>query len=114
MRARVVLAWRVMYPDPIDVRAGETIVVGHADPEWPGWRWCSDARGRSGWVPDELIDEHEPAARIRQDYTARELEAAEGDEVVIEREMAGWAWCRANNGACGWLPAQNVVKNVDR
>jgi SH3-like domain-containing protein len=109
MRARVIAPWKVTYPDPLTVAAGESVTVGRDDPEWPGWRWCTDARGKSGWVPVTLLDGDGPVARIGCDYTARELAAAEGDEVEIERTMHGWAWCRSPTGAAGWMPARNLA-----
>src|SRR5215207_6877662 len=53
---RVVREYIAQYPDPISVQAGARVVVGADDPEFPGWRWCTGPDGRSGWVPEQLLD----------------------------------------------------------
>jgi hypothetical protein len=107
MRARVITAWKIMYGDPISVRAGEVVSVGKDDPEWPGWRWCTDARGKQGWVPEAFIGD---GGAIDRDYTARELGVVAGDEVTVVREVAGWVWCEKDDGASGWIPASHVAR----
>jgi hypothetical protein len=62
-------------------------------------------------VPEQLIEQHISGARIREDYTARELDVIEGEEVVLEREVNGWAWCHATNGSSGWVPAKNLERS---
>jgi hypothetical protein len=94
-----------MYTEPLSVRAGELVTVGEDDPEWPGWRWCTDARGKQGWVPEALIGD---GGVIDREYTARELDVAVGDEVEIVREIAGWIWCEKAAGGSGWIPASHV------
>ena len=39
------------YPNPLVVSAGEEVAVGREDTEWVGWLWCTNAAGKSGWVP---------------------------------------------------------------
>src|SRR5262249_3958009 len=72
---RIVKANRTpQYLDPIDVNTGEIVVLGKTDPEWPGWQWCTDGRGKSGWVPIEWIEARGNACGIiKHPYTAREL-----------------------------------------
>jgi len=41
---RVVADYRAAYPDPIIVRAGDELIVGDGDPEYPGWVWCTVER----------------------------------------------------------------------
>jgi hypothetical protein len=36
----------------LTVRAGEMVT---ATTHEAGWRWCTNARGDSGWVPDEHL-----------------------------------------------------------
>jgi SH3-like domain-containing protein len=107
MRGRVITEWKIMYVDPITVAAGELISVGKEDPDWPGWRWCRDARGKEGWVPEAFISD---GKRIARDYTARELAASPGDEVEIVEEAAGWMWCTKAAGASGWMPARHLSR----
>jgi hypothetical protein len=35
-------AYRPQYPDPIRLRAGETIALGREDAGWPGRVWVTD------------------------------------------------------------------------
>jgi SH3-like domain-containing protein len=97
--------WKVMYTDPLNVRAGEALIVGEDDPEWPGWRWCTDAHGKEGWVPEAFIG---AGQAIERDYTARELEVRVGDEVEVVYEVAGWVWCEMADGRSGWIPGSSV------
>ena len=33
---------------------GDALTVGPVfqdDPDWPDWHWCTDGRGRAGWIP---------------------------------------------------------------
>jgi uncharacterized protein YgiM (DUF1202 family) len=102
--------WIPMYSDPIDVRAGESVIVGDADPEWPGWVWCVDPRGKGGWTPEEIV-ERSPETRtgiVSQDFTARELKIRAGEIVSLLRLQSGWYWARGGNGEEGWIPATHV------
>src|SRR6476620_5600684 len=53
---RVLANYQAAYPDPIIVRAGEDLVAGKEDPDYPGWIWCTDRNGKGGWVPDDFIE----------------------------------------------------------
>lgn len=42
------------------MRAGEELVVNGKEDAWNGnvnwiWVWCSNAEGKSGWVPEEYV-----------------------------------------------------------
>src|SRR5262245_44696492 len=108
--AIVIATWTAMYADPIDVKAGETLVVGGDDPEWPGWLWCTDPRGKSGWTPIEFIQRSTDGrtGTIAFDFAARELSVQAGDRVTLLRLLAGWYWARDARGNEGWLPASHV------
>ncbi|WP_445493490.1 hypothetical protein [Photorhabdus sp. SF281] len=49
-----------------------------------------------GWVPGQLIewdgDIHNGIAR--ENYTARELDVNEGDQVIATKALNGWMWCK--------------------
>lgn len=102
------------YADPIDVEAGAVVRVEHEDPQFPGWWWCCAPDGRCGWVPSTLLDPTPrpgTAARLRQDYSARELSVQQGEQVSILSEHAGWLFVRTATGVSGWIPANHV--NLD-
>jgi SH3-like domain-containing protein len=98
---RVVREYAAQYPDPITVRAGDRVVVGADDPEFPGWRWCTGPDGRAGWVPEQLLGS---AGLMLEDYSAKELSVSPGTEVEVQRTVAGWAWVTTRDGRSGWIP----------
>ena len=56
-RMLVHAAYTAQYADPIALRAGEAVEVGHADAEFPEWLWCRQLDDdRCGWVPAKVID----------------------------------------------------------
>ena len=77
------------------------------------WIWCTDQRGKSGWVPKDGIDFHANSTIgiARYDYAATELTVAVGDELVVEREESGWLWCTDQRGKSGWIPAAHVTES---
>ena len=105
---RVLYDYQISYPDPLVVRAGDELIVGKEDPEYPGWIWCTDSNGKGGWVPDDCIELAVENARARYDYAATELAATMGEELVMSKQKSGWAWCTNGNGESGWLPLANL------
>lgn len=104
-RKQVIEAWEATYPEPIALAAGDTVVVGRRDDEWPEFVWCDAPTGRSGWVPAAFLDTPEgPEARATRAYSARELTASPEALVEVLESAAGWSWCRTGEGATGWLP----------
>lgn len=107
--ARGVRAWHTVYPNPLTFHAGEALALGAHDTEWPGWVWCTNAAGHSGWAPAAFVEAHSPVAGVaRRDYTARELELCEGDTVTLLDEESGWFWAQAADGRTGWAPASHL------
>ena len=39
------------YPDPLVFRKGDMLKIGTKTSEWPGWVWCTNENGKSGWIP---------------------------------------------------------------
>lgn len=107
-RYRVTEAYERAYPDPITVTAGEALTVGHEDSEYPGWIWCTNCAGKSGWMPLSCVDRS--AARAIYDYSAMELTAAEGDEIRVHKIENGWAWSTDAKGEQGWIPVANIER----
>jgi variant SH3 domain-containing protein len=101
---RVVRDYTAQYPDPITVRAGDRVLIGVADPEFPGWRWCTGADRRAGWVPEQWLRIEGQEAVMLRDYTARELSVRAGAEVFLGEAISGWAWITDSAGCAGWIP----------
>ena len=104
-RRRAVDDWDPPDQEPVVLSAGDVVIVGHRDTDWPGFLWCTDAAGLEGWVPEDyLVSIDFDRARVSQDYSAVELAVTAGDHVDALRSVAGWWWCVADNGASGWVP----------
>jgi hypothetical protein len=88
------------------VRAGDALVLGEEDEENEGWVWATDPEDRGGWAPIDLADPQTGLARY--DYSAAELNAAEGELVTVEEDRNGWAWCVNEAGEKGWIPLPNL------
>jgi uncharacterized protein YgiM (DUF1202 family) len=92
------------YPEPLNLKAGDNVTVADKKTEWPGWIWCTDGSGNSGWVPADYVEREGAAGTLGVDYDATELSVKTGDEVQVLKEQSGWAWCRKRTGDLGWLP----------
>ena len=103
---RVVTPYRPSNPDPISVRAGDVLIVGKEDIEYPGWVWCEGPDGRRGWVPTDCVDN----SRALYDYTAVELLVSEGELLLLIEEKNAWAFCTNEEGEQGWLPVANLKR----
>jgi SH3-like domain-containing protein len=110
-QVRVIREYRIEYPDPIQISRGERVTVGRADDEFPGWKWCKAADGREGWVPVELLSNEGTEAIVLQEYSARELAAQPGEEVIVEEDRHNWLLVRNSRGDRGWLPATHVERD---
>jgi len=102
----VIKPWAAVYADPIRVEAWEPVEVGRADDDAPGWRWCTDPRGKEGWMPHAWVDE---SGCARRGYDARELTVAVDDLLTALEEHEGWRWCQARDGQTGWVPAAHLA-----
>jgi uncharacterized protein YgiM (DUF1202 family) len=105
---RVKRARAIQYSDPLAVAAGEKVIVGREDNEFPGWKWCKASNGREGWIPIELLSDEGAEAIVLSDYSARELAVQAGEEVTIEDMRHGWLLVRNLQGECGWIPASHT------
>jgi len=102
---RIKLEYRVEYPNPIQVAAGDSVKVGHEDDEYPGWKWCQATDGRAGWIPVELLSDERADAIVLQDYSAQEFAVKPGEEVEVEDARHDWLLVRNAQGKRGWIPA---------
>src|SRR5712691_4265225 len=108
-KGRVIADYQALYPDPIALSAGESLTLSEQVESWRGnpqwiWIWCTDQRGKSGWVPKATIAFHATGTTgtVRSAYAATELTVAVGDALLIEREESGWLWCTNQEGKSGW------------
>jgi hypothetical protein len=66
--------------------------------------WVRAGEANEGWIPARFVSEAEPH-RALCDYDATELTVAEGDPLLLGREVDGWIRCSTTGGEVGWLPA---------
>jgi hypothetical protein len=112
MLARVLKSYITKYPDPIEVRTGDQVRLGKHDTEYPGWIWATSlSTGRSGWIPEHFIQLEGDLARVRRDYSARELDVVEGDIVEVREEQLGWALVESSHGR-GWVPLGCLARST--
>ena len=107
-RAEVKEAYRSMYAQPIQMRAGEDLSIGDKESEYPGWVWCLHAGGRSGWVPQQYLEIKGREAKALCDYDAAEMTAAVGEMLTLHLLESGWYWAEKENAEMGWIPAEQV------
>ncbi len=96
------------YEDPIRFERGESIVVERQDEDHPGWWWCTDKRGRSGWVHESFFEPEDYRFVAREDYDARELDVRTGEIVQVLDVRGSWALCQNTAGESGWVPLTNL------
>ena len=104
-RAHACRAFLTSDTNPLKLKAGDVVAVGHRDGVWSSYVWGSDESGHAAWVPEEFIErrgEHE--AVLLRDYDSSELTVVKGDEFEVLDEAGGWCLCRTPGGANGWVP----------
>ena len=95
-------------PEPWIVRQGERLSFERRETEWPGWIWCTDVSGKSGWVPENWVDIEGDSCVMKRDYVATELSVDVGEVLTPEFEESGWAWATKEGGESGWVPLDHL------
>jgi hypothetical protein len=117
-RAWVVARHAPSSADPVSLRAGDPVTVGHRDSRWPEYLWCTGPDGRQGWVHERFLQlpcvpvETGGAAGVTlaaRDYDAAELDVRVGDGLYVLEEAGGWFYVERDDGSRGWLPVECVA-----
>ena len=115
-KGRVAKDYQAEFADPIAAEAGEAFTVSERSSAWENnpawmWVWCTDQRGKSGWVPKNIIQMNADGqtATTPTAYNARELTVTAGQELTIEHEESGWFWCSDQQGRRGWVPISHMM-----
>jgi hypothetical protein len=103
--------YKSAYPKPWIIKTGDQLRIGRRNDEWEGWVWCTDKNGQTRWVPEIYLKIEGDSATCLCDYDATELSVDIGDELVILKQAAEWAWCRKADGQEGWVPLENIEAN---
>jgi uncharacterized protein YgiM (DUF1202 family) len=107
-KARVIQDYRARDEKPLTIAAGELLTCGKKDPDWPGWIWCTNWKGKGGWVPESYLSNQGENWTALRDYTARELSVKVGEFLTLRDLESGWYWASDRSGRSGWVPAKNV------
>lgn len=94
------------YADALVVNTDDTVALAARDDEWPGWIWCRDVAGKGGWLPEEITEQNGDSGRVREPFDTIELTVEIGEFVRGARIVAGWQWCRHQDGREGWVPVE--------
>jgi hypothetical protein len=111
-QAQVIAMHRAPDRPAIRVEPGDSVTLGERDNEWPQFVWTDLAIGLGGWVPAMLFDRDSGPATALQSYDTRELDADDGERLILHHELAAWWWAENNHGTCGWIPAR-VLRILD-
>ncbi|MEM9320702.1 MAG: SH3 domain-containing protein [Pseudomonadota bacterium] len=104
-KARVIRAWTASYDPALSVRAGDIVEIGAEDETWPGFFWCTNKGGLSGWLPGHVLD----GSRVLADFDTRELSVAVGALVETLETCLGWSRVRGSDGREGWVPSDHLA-----
>ena len=99
--------YTMVYPDALAVTAGESVLVGKEDTQWP-YVWCTNSAGKGGWIPQTYIQRDGARGRVLRDFDSCELTVSVGEIVLATMEEGGWLWCRNDQGQSGWVPEENL------
>lgn len=108
-KAKVIRDYDRVYENPIRLKENERVIPGKRDDEYPGWQWCTNSQGISGWVPEVILQRQNGEVFATCGYDAIELTVKFGEELLVEAEQNGWLWCQSQSGERGWIPTKNVI-----
>jgi uncharacterized protein YgiM (DUF1202 family) len=106
---RVIADYQAPYVDPIRVNAGDEVMVdSDKHTNIPGWVWCTDGNGKSGWVPRTYVEYSGKAGKMLFDYNAIELTVHAGEMLTVHKAESDFYWVTSQEGQQGWVPMAHV------
>ena len=108
----VIKEYKAQYTDPIILNPGDIVTPGREEEteKWKGWIWA-ETKTHKGWIPKQILKLAQAggAAEVTEYYSAKELNAAQGDLIEKLRSLNGWTWCRnITSGEEGWIPDEII------
>lgn len=112
IKAKIISNYSTQYQNPIVLKKGDWVRLGQEELEekWKGWIWAENST-HGGWVPLQILrkDENNLTAEVLEDYSAKELDAEEGEEVYVVQHLNGWVFVKHfTTGEEGWIPEENI------
>ena len=106
---RVIADYQAPYADLIQVNAGDEVVVNlEKQTNIPGWVWCTDRDGKSGWVPKTYLEYSGKVGKMLCDYDAIELTVQVGEILTVHKAESDFYWITNQKGIQGWVPISHV------
>ena len=114
MKYQVIKRHQSEFPNPVIISRGEKLVIGEKYEEnkaWNDWYFCETEDRNKGWVPKQVLQWlGGSVGEALEDYSARELNAEEGEVLAGSQALNGWIWCRnPASGEQGWVPVENLL-----
>ncbi len=107
-RYQVLNTYQTQFEDPLQLKAGDVLSIQPKQSEWPGWVWCLNEEGATGWVPERWLNINKRQAMIIRDYSATELSVTAGEIIQSDFGESGWVWARNQSGKAGWVPLNHL------
>jgi hypothetical protein len=108
-RVRVTTSRARDHIENIRFRAGDNLVVGRRNLQFPEFVWCATEDGHAGWVLERRLQMTAPGEAIaRSDYDAAQLTVAKNEILDVLERADTWWRCRNASGAEGWVPAGSL------
>ncbi|HAY35333.1 MAG TPA: hypothetical protein PK536_12875 [Ignavibacteria bacterium] len=109
-------SYRTQYHKPLILETGDEVIFGEEEKEekWKGWIWAESEKGK-GWAPVQIFEfsPDRTIGKVLENYTAQELDADVGDEVIIKKSLNGWSWAEnLRSKKEGWIPDE-VFENLE-
>lgn len=101
MRARMIAKHEPELP-AVDFCEGDTVSLLRRGDGMTEWWYCRGDAG-DGWIPIEFMDITGNSARLKRDYTTRELAIDAGAAVNIAESVAGWCFVIDQQNRTGWV-----------
>jgi len=108
--SRVLADYQSAVSHPLNLHAGDVVQISDQDQRWPGWVYCTDQNGNTGWIPERYLLRREGGAVLCKDYNGKELTVKAGDELLVCQVLTSWSWCLNEKGEPGWVPTHLVQK----
>ena len=110
LRARVTKSRARDHIENIRFRAGDDLVVGRRNQQFPEFVWCAAEDGHAGWVPEVRLEMTGPGEAIaKSDYDAAQLTVVRDEILEVLERTASWWRCRNAIGGEGWVPVDCVA-----
>jgi hypothetical protein len=104
-RVRVTTSRARDHIENIRFRAGDDLVVGHRNQQYPEFVWCAAEDGHAGWVPERRLRMTGLGEAVAtSDYDAAQLTVVRDEILDVLERTDDWWRCRNAGGIEGWAP----------